>query len=61
MGFGQAMLPETPKEYYMPCNNQLDLRYNAKQAHNDLDEAIVKAAKENREQREQFARSKWHR
>ncbi len=45
----------------MPCNNQLDLRYNAKQAHNDLDEAIVKAAKENREQREQFARSKWHR
>ena len=45
----------------MPCNNQLGLRYNAQQARNDLDEAIAKATKENRERREQFARSKWHR
>lgn len=45
----------------MPCNNPLDLRYNAKQAHNDLDEAIAKAAAENHERREQFAQSKWHR
>lgn len=45
----------------MPCNNQLDSRYNAKQVLNDLDEAIAKAAKENRERREQFERSKWHR
>lgn len=45
----------------MPCNNQLDSRYNAQQAHNDLDEAIAKATRENRERREQFAQSKWHR
>lgn len=45
----------------MPCNNQLDSRYNAQQVRNDLDEAIAKATKENRERREQFARSKWHR
>lgn len=45
----------------MPCNNQLDSRYNAQQVRNDLDEAITKAAKENRERREQFARSKYHR
>lgn len=45
----------------MPCNNQLDARYNAKQVLNDLDEAIAKAAKENRERREQFERSKWRR
>lgn len=45
----------------MPCNNQLDSQYNAQQVRNDLDEAIAKAAKENRERREEFARSKWHR
>ena len=45
----------------MPCNNQLDGRYNAKQVRDDIDEAIAKAARENRERREQFARSKWHR
>lgn len=45
----------------MPCNNQLDSRYNAHQVRNDLDEAIAKAAKENRERREEFAQSKWHR
>lgn len=45
----------------MPCNNQLDVRYNAKQARDDIDEAIAKATKENRERREQFARAKWHR
>lgn len=45
----------------MPCNNQLDVRYNAKQMLNDLDAAIAKAARENRERREQFARAKWHR
>lgn len=32
----------------MPCNNQLDA-------------AIAKAMQENRERREQFARSKYHR
>lgn len=45
----------------MPCNNQLDLRYNAKQVREDIDEAIAKAANENRERREEFAHSKWHR
>lgn len=45
----------------MPCNNQLDSRYNAQQVRKDLDESIAKAAKENRERREEFARSKWHR
>lgn len=45
----------------MPCNNQLDGHYNAKQVLSDLDEAIAKAAKESRERREQFARAKWHR
>lgn len=45
----------------MPCNNQLDERYNAKQVRLDIDEAIAKATKENRERREQFARSKWYR
>lgn len=45
----------------MPCNNQLDSRYNAQQVRNDLDEAIAKAARENRERREEFAISKWHR
>lgn len=45
----------------MPCNNQLDGRYNAKQVCADIDEAIAKAMRENRERREQFARSKWHR
>lgn len=45
----------------MPCNNQLDGRYNAKQVRDDIDAAIAKATKENRERREQFARSKWHR
>lgn len=45
----------------MPCNEQLYERYNAKQVRNDIDEAIAKAARETRERREQFARSKWHR
>lgn len=45
----------------MPCNNQLDAHYNARQVRNDVDEAIAKAARENRERREQFARCKWHR
>lgn len=45
----------------MPCNNKLDDRYNAQQAHNDLDEAIAKAARENRERREEFKHLKWHR
>lgn len=45
----------------MPCNNQPDERYNAKQVRNDIDEAIAKAARESRERREQFARAKWHR
>lgn len=45
----------------MPCNNKLDDRYNAQQAHKDLDEAIAKVTRENRERREQFARSKWDR
>lgn len=45
----------------MPCNNQFGSRYNAQQVRNDLDEAIAKASKENRERREEFARSKWHR
>lgn len=45
----------------MPCNNQLDARYTAKQVLDDIAEAIAKAAKENRERREQFARAKWHR
>lgn len=45
----------------MPCNNQLDERYNAKQVRNDIDAAIAKAMQENRERREQFARSKYHR
>ena len=45
----------------MPCNNQLDARYNAKQVLDDIAEAIAKASKENRERREQFARAKWHR
>ena len=45
----------------MPCNNQFDEHYNAKQARDDIDEAIAKATRENRERREQFARSKYHR
>lgn len=45
----------------MPCNNQIDGRYNAKQVRDDIDEAIAKATRENRERREQFARSKYHR
>ena len=45
----------------MPCNNQLSAGYNAKQARLDIDEAIAKAAKENRERREEFKRSKHHR
>lgn len=45
----------------MPCNNRLDGRYNAKQVREDIDEAIAKAMRENRERREQFDRSKWHR
>ena len=45
----------------MPCNNQPDERYNAKQVRLDIDEAIAKAAKECRERREQFAQAKWHR
>lgn len=45
----------------MPCNNQLDAGYNAKQARDDIDEAIAKAAKENRERREEFERLKYHR
>ena len=45
----------------MPCNNQLDGHYNAKQVRNDLDAAIAKANKECRERREQFDRTKWHR
>lgn len=45
----------------MPCNNKLDERYNAKQVRDDIDEAIAKATRENRERREEFARTKWHR
>ena len=45
----------------MACNNQIDERYNTQQALKDIDEAIAKAARENRERREQFARIKWHR
>lgn len=45
----------------MPCNNQLGGHYNAKQVRDDIDEAIAKATRENRERREQLARSKWHR
>lgn len=45
----------------MPCNNQLDERYNAKQVRDDIDEAIAKATRENRKRREEFVRIKWHR
>ena len=45
----------------MPCNNKLDERYNAKQVRDDIDAAIAKATRDNRERREEFARTKWHR
>lgn len=45
----------------MPCNNQLDSNYNAKQARNDLNEAIAKAAEENRKRRREFEQLRYHR
>lgn len=45
----------------MPCNNQLDSTYNAKQARLDIDEAIAKAAEENHKRRKEFERLKYHR